>query len=182
MRRLREGGRRSRGGGGPHAITHMDQRHAVAHTLGTFPRTPATPEPITDWPLTSLTETLNNPGTKFACHGHHVACLTARVAIPGQLFARTLRITPELRPPLIHRRRERTGCHALPIQPTERCALIAAKSKRSGSSGAMSRPWRTGDATFEWSALPRLQVHVGLRMICLGIWSMSGYPMLRLKT
>ena len=36
----------------------MDQRHAVAYTLGAFPRTPATPEPITDWPLTSLTESL----------------------------------------------------------------------------------------------------------------------------
>ena len=157
----------------------MDQRHAVACTRGTSPRTPATSKPITDCPLTSLTEELNNSGTKFACHGRHVACLMAGVAIPGQLFARTRRLTPELRPPPIHRRRERTGCHALLMQPRERCALIATKSKRSGSSGAALLPWRTGDATFEWSALPRLQVHVGLRMICLVIWLISAYLILR---
>ena len=36
----------------------MDQRHALANSLGTFSPIPATSEPITDWLLASLTESL----------------------------------------------------------------------------------------------------------------------------
>jgi hypothetical protein len=34
------------------------QLHALAYNLGNFPRTPATPEPIKDWTLTTLKEKL----------------------------------------------------------------------------------------------------------------------------
>jgi hypothetical protein len=75
------------------------QLHALAYNLGNFLRTLATPEPITDWSLTSLKEKLIKIGAKVISHGHYVAFQMAEVAIPRQLFANILRLIAELRPP-----------------------------------------------------------------------------------
>ena len=74
------------------------QLHALAHNLGNFLRTLATPEPITDWSQTSLREKWIKIGAKLVSHGRYVAFLVAEVAIPRHLFADILRLIAELRP------------------------------------------------------------------------------------
>src|ERR1700747_2110060 len=75
------------------------QLHALAHNLGNFLRTLATPEPIKDWSLTSLKDKLIKIGAKVVSHGRYVAFQMAEVAIPRNLFANILRLIAELRPP-----------------------------------------------------------------------------------
>jgi hypothetical protein len=75
------------------------QLHALAHNLGNFLRTLATPEPIKDWSLTSLKEKLIKIGAKLVSHGRYVAFQMAEVAIPRSLFAEILQLIGELRPP-----------------------------------------------------------------------------------
>ena len=72
--------------------------HALAYNLGNFLRTLATPEPITDWSLTSLKEKLIKIGAKVVSHGRYVAFQMAEVAIPRQMFQEILRLIAELRP------------------------------------------------------------------------------------
>jgi hypothetical protein len=74
------------------------QLHALAYNLGNFLRTLATPEPIKDWSLTSLTEKLIKIGAKVVSHGRYVAFQMAEVAIPRQMFQEILRLIAELRP------------------------------------------------------------------------------------
>jgi hypothetical protein len=74
------------------------QLHALAYNLGNFLRTLATPEPITDWSLTSLKEKLIKFGAKGVSHGRHVAFKMAAVAILRSLFADIPRMVAELRP------------------------------------------------------------------------------------
>ena len=57
----------------------MHQRSA--YNLGNFLCTLATPEPIKDWSLTSLTEKLIKIGAKVVSHGRYVAFQMAEVAI-----------------------------------------------------------------------------------------------------
>ncbi len=75
------------------------QLHALAHNLGNFLRTLATPEPIKDWTLTTLKEKLIKIGAKVVSHGRYVAFQMAEVAIPRDPFADILRMITELRPP-----------------------------------------------------------------------------------
>ena len=63
-----------------------------------FLRTLATPEPIKDWPLTSLKEKLIKIGAKVISHGRSIAFQMAEVAIPRQMFKEILRLIAELRP------------------------------------------------------------------------------------
>jgi hypothetical protein len=44
-----------------------------AYNLGNFLRTPATPEPMKDWSLTSMKEKLIKIGAKVVSHGCYVA-------------------------------------------------------------------------------------------------------------
>jgi hypothetical protein len=74
------------------------QLHALAYNLGNFLRTLATPEPISDWSLTSLKEKLIKIGAKVVSHGRYVAFQMAEVAIPRQMFQEILRLIAELRP------------------------------------------------------------------------------------
>ena len=74
------------------------QLHALAYNLANFLRTLATPEPIKDWSLTSLTEKLIKIGAKVVSHGRYVAFQMAEVAIPRQMFQEILRLITELRP------------------------------------------------------------------------------------
>ena len=74
------------------------QLHALAHNLGNFLRTLATPEPIKDWSLTSLKEKLIKIGAKVVSHGRYVAFQMAEVALPRQMFQEILRLIADLRP------------------------------------------------------------------------------------
>ena len=66
--------------------------------IGNSLRTLPTPEPIKDWSLTSLKETLIKIGAKVVSHGRYVAFQMAEVAFPRQLFQEILRLIAELRP------------------------------------------------------------------------------------
>jgi hypothetical protein len=80
------------------AIAVRLQLHALAYNLGNFLRTLATPEPITDWSLSSLKEKLIKIGAKVVSHGRSIAFQMAEVAIPRQMFQEILRLIAELRP------------------------------------------------------------------------------------
>jgi hypothetical protein len=75
------------------------QLHALAYHLGNFLRTPATPEPIKDWSMTTLREKLIKIGVKVVGHARYIAFQMAEVAIPRNIFADILRMIAELRPP-----------------------------------------------------------------------------------
>ena len=75
------------------------QLHALAYNLGNFMRTLATPEPISDWSMTTLREKLIKIGAKVVGHARYVAFQMAEVAVPKNLFAEIFRMIAELRPP-----------------------------------------------------------------------------------
>ena len=75
------------------------QLHALAYNLANFLRTLATPEPMSDWSLTTLKEKLIKIGAKVVSHGRYIAFQMAEVAIPRGLFADILRLIVELRAP-----------------------------------------------------------------------------------
>ena len=62
-------------------------------------RTLATPEPISDWSMTTLREKLIKIGAKVVGHARYVAFQMAEVAVPKNLFAEILRMIADLRPP-----------------------------------------------------------------------------------
>ncbi len=66
------------------------QVHALAHNLGNFLRTLATPEAIAAWSLTSLREKLIKIGAKVVGHGRRFTFQMAEVAIPRILFVTIL--------------------------------------------------------------------------------------------
>src|SRR5260370_20296213 len=74
------------------------QLHALAYNLGNFLRTLATPEPISDWSLTTLKEKLIKIGAKVISHARRIAFQLAEVAIARQMFQEILRLIAELRP------------------------------------------------------------------------------------
>src|SRR5258708_38555053 len=74
------------------------QLHVLAYNLGNFLRTLATPEPMSDWSLTTLKEKLIKIGTKVVSHGRYVIFQIAEVAIARQMFQEILRLIAELRP------------------------------------------------------------------------------------
>jgi hypothetical protein len=69
------------------------QLHALAYNLGNFLRTPATPELIKNWSLTSLKDKLIKVGAKVVRRGRHVFFQMAEAIIPGKW-----RLSAELRP------------------------------------------------------------------------------------
>jgi hypothetical protein len=60
--------------------------------------TPATPESIKDWSLTSLKEKLIKIGAKVVSYGRYIVYQMAEVAIARQMFQQILRLIAELRP------------------------------------------------------------------------------------
>jgi hypothetical protein len=56
------------------------QLHALAYNRGNFLRTPATPEPVKDWSLTSLKEKPIKIDAKVVSHGRYVVFQTAESA------------------------------------------------------------------------------------------------------
>ena len=73
------------------------QLHAPAYNLGNFLRTLATPEPMSNWSLTTLKEKLIKIGAKVVSHGRYVIFQMAEVAIPRQMIQEILRLIAELR-------------------------------------------------------------------------------------
>jgi hypothetical protein len=67
-------------------------------TLANFLRTLATPEPVSDWSLTTLKEKLIKIGAKVVSHGRYIVFQMAEVAIPRQMIQEILRLIAELRP------------------------------------------------------------------------------------
>jgi hypothetical protein len=63
------------------------QLHALAYNLGNFLRTLATPEPISDWSMTSLREKLIRIGVKVVSNARYVVFQMAEVAVLKNLFA-----------------------------------------------------------------------------------------------
>ena len=59
----------------------------------------ATPEPISDWSMTTLREKLIKIGAKVVSHARNVAFQMAEVAVLKNLFAEILRMIADLRPP-----------------------------------------------------------------------------------
>jgi hypothetical protein len=72
--------------------------HALAYNLANFLRTLATPEPMSDWSLTTLKDKLIKIGAKVVSHGRYVIFQMAEVAIARQMFQAILRLIAELRP------------------------------------------------------------------------------------
>jgi Transposase DDE domain group 1 len=68
------------------------QLHALAYNLANFLRTLATPEPMSDWSLTTLKEKLIKIGAKVVSHGRYIVFQMAEVAIPRQMFQEILRL------------------------------------------------------------------------------------------
>src|SRR5262245_63545132 len=73
------------------------QLHALAYNLANFLRTLATPEPMSDWSLTTLKEKLIKIGAKVVSHGRYIVFQMAEVAMPRQMIQEILRIIAELR-------------------------------------------------------------------------------------
>jgi Transposase DDE domain group 1 len=73
------------------------QLHALAYNLANFLRTLATPEPMSDWSLTTLKEKLIKIGAKVVSHSRYIVFQMAEVAIPRQMFQEILRLIAELR-------------------------------------------------------------------------------------
>jgi hypothetical protein len=74
------------------------RHHTPASSLGNFPRTPATPEPIKHRLLTSLKKKLVKIGANVVSHDRYVAVQMAEVAIARTVFAEILQLIVELRP------------------------------------------------------------------------------------
>ena len=72
------------------------QLHALAYNLGNFLRTLATPEPMSNWSLTTLKEKLIKIGAKVVSHGRYIVFQMAEVAIPRQMIQEILRLIAEL--------------------------------------------------------------------------------------
>ncbi len=75
------------------------QLHALAYNLANFLRTPATPEAIQRWSLTSLRERLIKTGARLVRHGRYAIFQMAEAALPRQVFASILALINGLRGP-----------------------------------------------------------------------------------
>jgi Transposase DDE domain group 1 len=67
-------------------------RRSLAYNLANFLRTLATPEPMSDWSLTTLKEKLIKIGAKVVSHGRYIVFQMAEVAIPRQMIQEILRL------------------------------------------------------------------------------------------
>jgi len=74
------------------------QLHVLAYNLANFMRTPALPEAVAHWSLTSLREKLIKIGAKVMHHARHAVFQMAEVAVPKELFEKILCLIDRLRP------------------------------------------------------------------------------------
>ena len=71
---------------------------ALAYNLANFLRTPALPDDVARWSLTTLREKLVKIGARIVRHGRYVVFQLAEVAVPRALFADILCRIDRLRP------------------------------------------------------------------------------------
>ena len=74
------------------------QFHALAYNLANFMRKLALPKEVAHWSLTTLREKLVKIGAKVVRHGRYVTLQLAEVAVPRDLFRKTLSLIDDLRP------------------------------------------------------------------------------------
>ncbi len=74
------------------------QPHALAYNLANFMPTLALPMEVEHWSLTTPREKLVKIGAKVVSHGRYVTFQLAEVAVPRELFQKTLRLIDGLRP------------------------------------------------------------------------------------
>jgi hypothetical protein len=75
------------------------QFHALAYKLTNFIRTLALPEEVEHWMLTTIRVRLVKTDAENIAHGRNPTFQMAEVALPGELFRKTLRRINELRSP-----------------------------------------------------------------------------------
>ena len=74
------------------------QLHVLAYNMGNFLRTPALPDEVEHWSITTLRDKLIKIGAKVVRHGRYVTVQLAEAAISQRLFAEILRLIDGLRP------------------------------------------------------------------------------------
>ena len=73
------------------------QLHTLAYNLANFMRTLALPKEVEHWSLTTLREKLVKNGAKVVSHGRYVTFQLAEIAVPRELFRKTLSLIDDLR-------------------------------------------------------------------------------------
>ena len=74
------------------------QLHVLAYNMGNFLRTPALPDEVEHWSMTTLRDRLIKIGAKVVRHGRYVTVQLAEAAISQRVFAEILRLIGGLRP------------------------------------------------------------------------------------
>lgn len=74
------------------------QLHALAYNLCNFLRTPALPEEMECWSLTTIREKVVKIGATVISHSRYAVFQMAEVAVPRDLFRRILDMIDDLRP------------------------------------------------------------------------------------
>jgi len=74
------------------------QLHALAYNMANFLRTLALPSEMESWSLTTLREKVVKIGAKVIGHARYTVFQMAEVAVPRDLFRRTLNPIDDLRP------------------------------------------------------------------------------------
>ena len=74
------------------------QLHALAYNLANFLRTPALPEEVRQWSMTTLRDRLVKIGARIVRHGRSISFQMAEVMVPRRLFQTILGAIAALRP------------------------------------------------------------------------------------
>jgi hypothetical protein len=74
------------------------QLHALAYNLANFLRTPALPEEVKHWSMTTLRDRLVKIGAKIVRHGRAITFQMAEVLVSRGLFQQILAAIAALRP------------------------------------------------------------------------------------
>ena len=85
-----------------HAFRHNAVRlqlHALAYNLANFLRSPALPDEVAQWSLTTLRERPGKIGARIVRHSRYLVFQLAEIAVPRALFAAILRRIDRLRGP-----------------------------------------------------------------------------------
>lgn len=75
------------------------QLHALAYNLANFLRSPALPDEVKHWSITTLRDRLVKIGAKIVRHGRSITFQLAEVMVPRALFAKILTRIAQLRVP-----------------------------------------------------------------------------------
>jgi hypothetical protein len=114
------------------------QLHVLAYNLANFMRTLALPEAVAQWSLTSLREKLIKIGAKVVRHARYAVFQMAEVAMPGELFEKTVRLIDGLR-----RRSAPAQDRTNAPSPREECVrMTRERAKSTDQKSFWARAWR----------------------------------------